>query len=310
MVSKFFRLSRNLAAQTALDAPPAPDTRNLPLVFMHIPKTAGTSLVSALREAVQPRREVSGSDLCLSGTFTDFASMAPHERARTFHRAKDMPADADLIAGHMALSTLRQAYPRARFMTVLRDPFSRLLSHWLYWRQMGEEELQPVGGWAAYVRTSQRPLEQFLSAQSIAFQIDNLALRMLLWPDPRIAADRFIDPADDEALIWEAAKRLHDFDFVDIVESEDLQRNLETWLDCALPFQRLNETGRIPEALRSPLHRELTSAAHDALFARSRLDSRLWQMVAAMRLHGADVAVVRERVILSNVARYSTIMAP
>jgi len=309
MAFRFTKITRNLLDKFGETSQATDDIVPPPLVFMHIPKTAGTSLVHALRAAVQPRREVGGHDRCLFGPFTGFNTMDPQERAGIYERLEDMPADGDMVAGHISLSTLRAVYPAGRMMTVLRDPMSRLLSHWLFWRQQSDEALRPVGGWADYVRKSREPLADFLGDPSIAFQTDNLALRMLLWPHRLIAADAFIDPADDEALVWEATKRLHAFDFVDIVESGDLQANLAAWLGRDLPVARLNETSAVPPAFRTPLHREFTAAAHEALVARSRLDLRLWMSVAAMRLNGADAAALRERVILSNVARYSTIMA-
>jgi hypothetical protein len=309
MISKIRRITKSFVELSSNKSVAVPEVRISPLVFMHIPKTAGTALVHALRAAVRPQREINGSDTCLSGTFTAFETMDERESARTYRTIADVPTDADMVSGHMAFSTLRQVYPQARMMTVLRDPLSRLLSHWLYWRQMDDDALRPVGAWGDYVRLGRLPLEQFLNDSGVAFQIDNLALRMLLWPHPLIKADEFIDPAHDEQLIWEATKRLHGFDFIDIVESDDLQGNLERWLGCALPLPRLNETGEIPLEFRSPLHREFTAAAHEALMARARLDARLWMMVASMRLNGADAAALRQRVMLSNVARYSNLMA-
>ncbi len=309
MIFKLRRITKDLADYINSKPVVTTELPIPPLAFMHIPKTAGTALVHALREAVRPQREINGSDTCLSGTFTAYETMDERESARTYRTIADVPTDADMVSGHMAFSTLRQVYPQARMMTVLRDPLSRLLSHWLYWRQMGDEALRPVGAWGDYVRLSRLPLEQFLNASAVAFQIDNLALRMLLWPHPLIKPDEFIDPAHDEQLIWEATKRLHGIDFIDIVESDDLQGNLEQWLGCALPLPRLNETGEIPLEFRSPLHREFTAAAHEALVARARLDARLWMMVASMRLNGADAAALRERVMLINVARSSHVMA-
>jgi hypothetical protein len=129
MISKIRRITKSFAELSSNKLVSVPEVPISPLVFMHIPKTAGTALVHALRAAVRPQREINGSDTCLSGTFTGYETMDERESARTYRTIADVPTDADMVSGHMAFSTLRQVYPAARMMTVLRDPLSRLLSH-------------------------------------------------------------------------------------------------------------------------------------------------------------------------------------
>ena len=104
----------------------APDDRLIG--FMHVPKTAGTSIATSLRQALRPKHEVFGWDLSSFGTFRDFASFDADLRAKVFLSADDLPASADLVRGHIALSTFRARYPRAECMTILREPMSRTLS--------------------------------------------------------------------------------------------------------------------------------------------------------------------------------------
>jgi len=136
-----------------------------------------------------------------------------------------------------------------------------------------------------------------------------LTLRMLLWPHPLIHGDRFIEPIHDEPLFMEAEARLRMFDFVDILENEMLSQKLEHWLGRALCYERVNETIAVPGEYRSPLNLEFTCHAHELLTARSRLDLRLWTSVVKQRLQDCEIASLRERTILSNVARYSILMA-
>jgi len=65
----------------------------------------------------------------------------------------------------------------------------------------------------------------------------------------------------------------------------------------------------IPAEFRAPLHREFTSEAHELLRARSQLDLQLWARIARRRIPDCDITELRERTILSNIARYGALMA-
>jgi hypothetical protein len=174
---------------------------------------------------------------------------------------------------------------------------------------MTDSDLLPWGIWADRVRQSRKPIVDFLNEPLLACQLDDVAVRMLLWPHRLILDSRFIDPADDERLVCDAMTRLLEFDFVDVVENDTLAQHLEHWIGCPFKCDRRNETITIPEQFRSPLHRELTPQAHELLDARSRLDHRLWARVAARCLPERDISKLREQTMLANVSRYSVLMA-
>jgi len=251
---------------------------------------------------------VQGFDHCLFGPFRGFDTFDATERQRIYDGPASFPADSKLIAGHFAFSTLRQAYPRAQIFTVLRDPISRLLSHWMFWRQQTDAMLMPLGSWADFVRHSRKPLASFLNLPALAFQLDNLTLRMLLWPHPLIKDDQFIDPANDQRLISDAARRLRELDFVDVIENPGFLQNLEDWMGHSLRYDHDNETRGIPIQFRNPLHLELTPEAYQRLILRSRLDLQLWQRIVNQRLPACDAAALRERTTLRAVARYGPLM--
>jgi hypothetical protein len=283
--------------------------RSQPVVFMHIPKTSGTAIISGLATALAPATVVRGFDHSIFGSFRNFDSLDESIRCQIYASPACVPKNADLVAGHIALSTLCEAYPLAKRLTLLREPMSRLLSHWVFWRQHTEADLAAWGDWADRVRQSRKPLVDFLSEPVLACQIDNLMLRMLLWPHPLLPAAQFIDPADDERLVSEAMAHLLEFDFVDVVENGALLDRLQCWLGRPLTYDRRNETHAIPERFRAPLHRELTPEAHQLLHARSRLDLRLWTEIAVRHLPDRETSKLREQTILANVARYSVLMA-
>jgi hypothetical protein len=279
-----------------------------PLAFMHVPKTAGTSLAAALIDTLRPRAPIGGFDRVLFGDYEDFPSLHEEIRRVVYLSPDAMPAEADLVAGHIAYSSLRQRYPDAQLITVLREPFSRVLSHWLYWRGLSDETLAPWGSWADRVRQSHLSLAEFLSSRLLACHLDNLVVRMLLWPHRLIPIDDFIDPEHDRRLLAEAHGRLGGFSFVDVVENPELPGQLQRWLARPLASDRRNETGRVPEPLSRPLVAELTLEALDLLALRSRLDLELWRAVARRCLRGRDPDHLREQTLVRNAAHYAMLM--
>jgi hypothetical protein len=131
-----------------------------PLVFMHVPKCGGMSLVNSLIDAIGPSSVLSGFDLTLFGDFVDFHSLDPTIRHAIY--INHLPEGAfDFYQRHMALSTLERRFPNARRMTLLRHPTVRLISLYLYWRSLRDQELQRWGSWAERVRLSNDRLLDF-----------------------------------------------------------------------------------------------------------------------------------------------------
>jgi hypothetical protein len=275
---------------------------------MHIPKTSGSSLIASLAASLAPGRVVRGYDRSIFGAFAGFDTLAPEIREMVLYGEPCAPSDTALLAGHMSLSTLRAAYPPSAVLTVLREPVSRLLSHWLYWRHFDDGALAGWGGWADYVRKSRGSFATFLGDPTLACQTDNLAVRMLLWPNRQIPEAGFIDPASDRSLLRDAEAALGSLDFVDVVENPGLEGALRGWLGGGFVYARENEAAEMPAAMQSPLHREFTARAQSLLHQRSRLDLLLWRRVCARHAGEAGTTDVRERTIMAKVARYGALL--
>jgi hypothetical protein len=296
--------SSRRAVRDASDGPRFDKRR--PIAVMHIPKTSGTSLNTALRKAIRPRNAVTGIDASAFGAFTAFHTFDPN-RQSIVHREALPPGD--FVAGHFSFATLTAHAADAQLVTVLREPRSRVVSNWLFWRSRPESDLRTWGEWRDAICQARAPLGTFLAIRAIACAIDNVTVRMLLWPDSRIPADAFINPRHDAALIEAALERLNQFAFVDVVENPSLRTNLQNWLGRRVKYPRMNETSFMPESLRSPLSHELTREAADLLEQRSRLDRVLWTSFAE-RLIGPTLAqALCERTFGENSTRYAALMA-
>jgi hypothetical protein len=280
-----------------------------PLIFLHIPKCSGIAVSAALLAVERPPRVFFGFDRAFFGGFRDFESVSAENRAFIHLSPDSIPRDEKFVRAHMALSTLRTAYPAGRFMTVLREPVTRLLSHFAFWRGFPADDTAAWGGWAARSGLAHGPLAAFLSAPAIACQIDNVATRLLLWPHKLIPDDAMIDPAHDATLLPQALTRLRSLDFVDAVENPDFYANLGAWIGGTLNPGRFNETENLPPALRTRLDQELTPRAGAWLAARSRLDLALWHNVLRARAPSLDVSALRQAALLRGAARTALLLA-
>ena len=280
-----------------------------PLIFMHVPKCSGTSLIQALVAAGMAPSAFSGFDETLFGDFAAFESLSERLRTSIYLDPNDLPKGTEFVAAHMSFVTLSRGFPGGQLLTLLREPVSRLLSLWLFWRSHTDEQLQDWGQWGDRVRSSRRPLVDFLRAREVACQTDNQLLRMLLWPHQLIPRDDFIDTRYDAILIQAAAGRLAQFSFSDLIENQSFESNLANWLGRPIVFGKFNQTANIPQSLKMPIARQLTNEAWALLEARSRLDLKLWLARAVERVPQINLHRLRRETIEITIGRHSQLMA-
>jgi hypothetical protein len=305
MMRSSLKKARLLVASVKARSVPAPLRDGRPVAYLHIPKVGGVAVAAGLRDALRPHRYFGGFDRVLFGDFRDFETIHPDTRRTVHLDTAGIDRDADLVAAHMALSTLRTAYPGHRLLTVMREPRARVVSLWLYWRAQPDAVLAPWGAWGERVRKSHRPLAEFLTTREVACQTDNLAVRMLLWPHPTIPEDGFIPLIADEALLHTARRALATLSFVGVNEDPELDQRIGNFLRSSFERRRMNETPALPPERRPVLAREFTAAAAEALQARTRLDSVLWRETARRAMPGGgDPVAVGEHAFLKSLFRY------
>jgi predicted nuclease with TOPRIM domain len=280
-----------------------------PLAFMAVPKTSGSALTVGLCEVLPSTARIHGWDHGFFGAFRQFETMSPGLRQQIYETLP--PANGiDFVFGQIAYSTLIQGRPTARLMTVLREPRSRILSLWMYWRSFSDEDDAIAGAWGRVRRLTRQPLAEFLNHPEAACQTDNVYVRRLLWPHPLIPDDGFIDSASDERLTSEAAARLKAFDFADVIENPRLEDNVRAFLARPFVYRRVNETPPMPSELRVPLEQELTREALLLVEHCSRLDRELWRALAAERIAGADPTALSDDTFRRTVTRHAALMRP
>ena len=280
-----------------------------PLVFSHIPKTAGTSLGAALDQVLQPAVAVHGGiDTALFGGYDDLDDISPAFRAGIYLSPEELPADASLVTAHVAPGTTIVRYPAADHITVLRTPQVRLLSQWLHCRSLSEFTLRHWGRSGDAFRAGRRPLRDYLQQAEVAPTVDNTITRFLAWPHPALSRTEFIDPRDDETLVAAAIERVDGFAHVNLVENPAFLTELSAWLGAELPDTQLNERTSVLPRWRPDLTAELTAESRELLDHRCRLDVRVWKHVARQVLPDADATAVLEAAFEKSVRRYAEML--
>ncbi|HEV7193741.1 MAG TPA: hypothetical protein VGN35_11120 [Jatrophihabitantaceae bacterium] len=276
-----------------------------PLVFNHIPKTAGSTITAALEQILQPAVFVRGLDRALVGGYDDLDAVKPSARTPFFMSPQDMPADATMVAGHIAPGTTMPRYPLGDHITLLRAPHTRLISQWLHGRSVSEFSLRHWGPSAEAFRVARLPLSNYLQHAMLAPNVDNTITRFLVWPHPALSPTSFIEERDDDDIFTAAIERLDAFAHVDVVENPDFMAALGGWLGQELPHSRLNERTSVPPRMRPDLAAELRGGTREALEHRLRIDNRVWAHIARRVMPDTDVEQVREAALQKTIDRYA-----
>jgi hypothetical protein len=280
-----------------------------PLVFSHIPKTAGTSLGAALVQVLKPEVAVLGGiDTALFGGYDDIESIDPVLQAGIYMSPDELPADAGLVTAHIAPATTMARYPGADHLTVLRIPQVRLLSQWMHSRSLSEFTLRRWGPSGDAFRAGRQPLSGYLDHAKVAPSVDNTITRFLAWPHPALSRTEFIGESDDDELVDAAIARLSSFAHVNVLENKGFMADISAWLGTELRDPQLNERTSVLPRWRPDLAAELDESTRAKLEHRCRLDVRVWSHVARQVLPDADPAQVLDAAYAQAVDRYEEML--
>jgi hypothetical protein len=159
------------------------------------------------------------------------------------------------------------------------------------------------------MRAARSDLLDYIDNREVAAHVDNVIVRLLLWPHDLIPDDDFIDPIHDAQLFEEAVAMLDTFEYVRVVEDPDYVTDLDEWLGRPLTIPRLQQVNGLPQPDTPDLAAEVSGSGADRLRWRTRLDERLWSHVAARAFASDQLDEVRERAYQDAVDRYSAMVA-
>ena len=229
-----------------------PVSRRAPLFFMHIPKTAGTSMRLFLETQYAER------DICLDEGWHSLASV-------------DQLAKKSLIRGHFEYNVRQFLPPEFKLLTILRDPVARTLS--------SLKHLQRDATFAPeHALTKGRTLAQIIRTPEVMRTQRNIhaatppgLVLQTLREKPHMAPTGLDTPPTLDL----ACARLHEIDFLATVE--ELPLDLQSFVarmnfHPATYFPFTNEAP--PAACSAP---ELTAEDHEILRAYNDLDLKIYE---------------------------------
>ena len=263
------------------------------LGVLHIPKSAGSSVSAALEAALDDRSwSPYDFDRALFGPFRD-QPVPPTEVARVIPDPTRL-RDVDAASGHFALSTMLVGFDPADIVLLLREPRTRLLSHYEYWRGLPANLRDPDSTWSVTAHARELDFDRWLQDPRSAYQSDNVVIRTLLDGHDAIPDDDFIDPDDMAVLTAMAVRRAASLGWVDVVErGSAMWDGLADRIDRALERPRVNTTERRAD-LPTNLAAIFSEDAVEALHRRTTGDRMVWE--AAARRRGVDdVDLLAER---------------
>jgi hypothetical protein len=262
--------------------------------YLHIPKAAGSSVTDAMRRAIGERADTTASlcplrfDATLFGDF-DVNRLPEPFRSLELAGSGENLESYDVVIGHFSAPSLSIGRAPSDLATLLREPRSRLLSLYTFWRSWSAAEHEAWDPFDASRHAMSHDWPQFLDDASIAFQTDNVAARMLLGDHPLIPVDGFIEDSNIAAVTEDALRVLKSFGHADVIENDsDCWERLARWTGIDLDVQRRNTTDA-NEGPPSDWSQAWDEPALQVLQRRTRIDRVLW-MEAAARHASADGA--------------------
>ena len=243
------------------------------VAFLHLEKTAGMSLVSALAAQFHPLQI--DDDLRRAFPPHVLTPLPPFLLPRVRRYA--------LVWGHYDLPAIRRLGPDRFTFTLLRDPAARIVSLYLYWRGQAALDLGRNGMNQPVLAAQRLSLADFLQSTdlSIVNYIDNLYVRRLTGLYATVEDGDRLD-SDPDGALDQALAALDSLDYVGMTEDADgCLAHLGQQLGFAAPRRapKLNVTRSPPEVMSAIAD----PAVQSALARLTRLDQVVYE--AARRRH-------------------------
>lgn len=222
------------------------------LLHIHVPKTAGTALRTALQNTKDPA-----------------LTIFPHYDERSFKAAQ--PDQFDVFSGHFGFDTATQI--GGRMVTVLRDPVDRFVSVYYFWRTLYDQGVERNRKTALAVNYNLTEFAKIRDEQLLAEEFFNRATWQIAYGSSvQHRATLHDQGVTDSALLARACQNLGRFAAVGFQEDTGpFNAAIERLVGRPLGMKRVNVTKeRLPVG-------EISAATRDLIENWVYLDRELMQ---------------------------------
>lgn len=211
-----------------------------------------------------------------------------------------------VVSGHFYLPTLLRVTEPASIATVLREPRTRVLSLYTFWRiTPGYEQWYPYRPHYHALKS----LDEFLLDPLMASAVDNVVCRILLHGDSRIPEDDFISAEEVGEVAEDAIAQLDRLGLVDVIElGQSMWERLSLFFRVRLESGRANVTassGMIPETL--PFPGPISDRTIELLRARTAADAIAYRHVLATYTTEARATRIADSTFAAQLVRIGDI---
>lgn len=177
-------------------------------IFFHIPKAAGTNFANKL--------------IAATGALNPLKIVRPVELA---YMPDSLINEKDFVYGHFGVTFLDRIKVEKKTYTVLRDPISKVISHYKYMVKLNQQGMIGKSEMINFIKNaSKEGLKEILMNKEIPY-IEGAFRNNATWTFIKDGSANFRWLADDEKLLEIAKRNLAKVDFIGLVE--DMEATFE-----------------------------------------------------------------------------------
>ena len=269
-----------------------------PALFLHIQKTAGTSIVDLARNEYGIENVVSHGDYLEAGQPLSVRSQTAEDKISTeiFH-APDFH-QTPFISGHFGYDFARQFMSGRFFFTFLRDPIERILSYYYFSRTRDPKEYE------IYALAQHYTLDEFL-----ALGLEKPALKACIWNNQAWLLahgygnldKRHILMFSENEILQLAVDHLDEFSYIGFTETFEKDRDvILKALGIARPWRKI-VSNATPGRPKNP---DLPESTMRLLYELTHLDRALYER--AWKMYQKPGVKQRVATFLEKLGTWST----
>ncbi|MFN0131689.1 MAG: sulfotransferase family 2 domain-containing protein [Phycisphaerales bacterium] len=223
-----------------------------PLIFIHIPKAAGTTFQHLVEDRFARKFRFSGDT----------------EEWNAFKRLSAEERDSfDLLYGHVHFGVHEHLARPAMYVTMLRDPVDRIVSHYYFVRQHPDHYLHSIA--------AECTLEQYATRRT-SHELDNDQVRWLTTPHHFDVPVGKVSRTLVEEAKWNLANAFPAFGI-----TSQFERSVR-WVSRALCWQGVEIPPRQNATRDRPALEEVSPATIAAIREINRYDAELFEFASAL----------------------------